>query len=170
MKKFIEIKLAFDHLTGSISDFWSRLTDKINWLYARIAIITLGVLPVFFMSADELLVVHARTWAEIVFMFVATVVGLQFVIGVQVVNSASAKTWTRPNWRVNPFNFRQPVQFFHFGGWFMVFGSIPYLFFAATGRSEGISLFFITASMGLGALVGTRLSVLLFRRKFISGE
>lgn len=59
--------------------------------------------------------------------FLFGVIGLQFIIGLQAFNSMSAKTWSRPNWKHNPFNFKQPLQFSHFGGWFMLAGSIPYL-------------------------------------------
>ncbi|MCX2783648.1 hypothetical protein [Microbulbifer thermotolerans] len=106
----------------------------------------------------------ARNATPAAFLF--GIVGLQVVIGLQAFNPMSAKTWSRPNWRLNHFNFKQPLQFFHFGGWFMLVGSIPYLPEIIEGNQECLFLAAMPASFGLGILIGVRLSVLIFRKKF----
>jgi hypothetical protein len=48
------------------------------------------------------------------------VVAMIFVVGLQAINPRSAAVWTRPNWSVNPFSLKQPLQFFHMTGFYFI--------------------------------------------------
>jgi hypothetical protein len=48
--------------------------------------------------------------------FGSGVIAMVFVVGLQAINSRSAAVWTKPDWRVNPFSLKQPLQFFHMTG------------------------------------------------------
>jgi len=50
--------------------------------------------------------------------FAFGVIGMLFVIGIQAINPRSDAVWAYPRWTLNPFSMRQPLQLFHFGGYF----------------------------------------------------
>jgi hypothetical protein len=53
-------------------------------------------------------------------VFVFGVVGMLLVIGIQAFNSRSDPEWSYPAWALNPYKLGQPMQFFHFGGYFIL--------------------------------------------------
>ena len=166
MSIIIKIKVAIDNLTANISSTTSAALERVNWLYVRLAIIAIGVVSQFFASSNENQEAPEVIWTFVPVGFIFGVVGLQFIIGLQAFNPMSAKNWLRPSWQHNPFNFKQPLQFFHFGGWFMLASSLPYLPEVIEGNQESMFLAATLASFGLGMLLGVRLSVLIYRRKF----
>jgi len=48
---------------------------------------------------------------------------LIFVIGIQAFNPFSAPLWTKPSWRSNFLNLRDPLHFFHFGAFAVLAGA-----------------------------------------------
>jgi tellurite resistance protein TehA-like permease len=52
------------------------------------------------------------------------IIGLQFVLTIQFVNKKSAEVWKPPSWSENPFQFKQPIQFFHLGAWLFIASSL----------------------------------------------
>ncbi len=166
MSIFIKCKVAIDNLTENIRKSASAVLARVNWLYVRLLFIAAGVVPQLFVSSNAAQEAPPLTWQFVLVAFIFGIVGLQLLIGLQAFNPMSAKVWLRPAWKHNPFSLKQPLQFFHFGGWFMLAGSLPYLPAALEGSEEGMFLASIPASFGLGTLFGVRLSVLIYRRKF----
>lgn len=140
--------------------------ERVNWLYVRLAIISVVVVPSLIAPANENQEIPEITWEAVPIAFIFGIVGLQFIIGIQAFNPMSAKKWLRPGWRNNPFNLKQPLQFFHFGGWFMLAGSLTYLPTVIGGSQGSMVLMAMPASFGFGILLGVKLSVLIYRRKF----
>ena len=94
------------------------------------------------------------------------VLGLQFVLGIQALNKKSAKVWSPPSWKENPFSFKQPLQFFHFGGWFFVVSSLISAVLTWLGKPEFILDSLMPFCFGIGIIGGVHVSRLLFKNKF----
>ncbi|NGN97620.1 hypothetical protein G5S52_08040 [Grimontia sp. S25] len=166
MSIFIKCKVAIDNLAANTSDSVSAILARVNWLYVRLIFIAAGVVSQLFVSPNGATEAPPVMWQFVPVAFIFGIVGLQFIIGIQAFNPMSAKVWLRPAWKYNPFSLKQPLQFFHFGGWFILAGSLPYLPAALEGSEESMFLAATPAAFGLGMLVGVRLSVLIYRRKF----
>ncbi|MGF1863747.1 hypothetical protein L4D15_00535 [Enterovibrio norvegicus] len=166
MSIFVKCKVAVENLTANISDSISAILARVNWLYVRLIFIAAGVVSQFFASPNEAQEAPSVMWQFVAIAFIFGIVGLQLIIGAQAFNPMSAKVWLRPAWKYNPFSLNQPLQFFHFCGWFMLAGSLPYLPAALEGDEESVFLATMPAAFGLGLLVSVRLSVLIYRRKF----
>ena len=169
MSIFIKCKVAIDNLTANISESFSAILARVNWLYIRLLFIAVGVVPQFFVTPNAAPEIPSLTWQFLPVAFLFGMVGLQFIIGLQAFNPMSAKVWLRPAWKHNPFNLKQPLQFFHFLGWFMLAGSLPDLLSAIEGEGnvESMLIAAMQTSFGLGMLLGVRVSALIYRRKFI---
>lgn len=102
--------------------------------------------------------------------FVFGIVGLLFVVGMQRINPLSAKLWRFPKWSINPFQMREPLQFFHFAGYFMLAsgaGTALHHFFSgpALQNSDCLPLVF-----GLGILGGVRACTVVYQDKMVADE
>jgi hypothetical protein len=92
-------------------------------------------------------------------------VGLLLVLGLQVINPRSARLWLRPSWQLNPFNFRQPLQFFHLAAyvcWGQALGVLARL------ADSPVSFYveaLVPVAMAIGILLGLQLDTLVFRAK-----
>lgn len=100
--------------------------------------------------------------------FVFGIVGLLFVVGMQRINPLSAKLWRYPKWSINPFQMREPLQFFHFGGYFMLAsgaGTVLHeIFFGpAFQTSDCLPIVF-----GLGILCGVRACIVVYQNKMVA--
>ena len=88
------------------------------------------------------------------------------VIGFQRLNPRSAKGWNRPSWSANPFNFRDPIQFFYLGAFLSLAEGIvaPLRVFVAS-----VPLYpeaFVPLTMSIGIWLGVKMVVLLNPAKF----
>jgi hypothetical protein len=99
-------------------------------------------------------------------IFVFTILALLFVVGMQVVNPLSAKVWHKPDWNRNPFNLKDPIQFFHLAAYIMfaqgavvlsrlLFSNIPFYL-------ESL----VPLVIGAGVLIGIKLAMHLFKVKY----
>jgi hypothetical protein len=105
-------------------------------------------------------------WLTLLGICVFIPVALFLVIGFQRLNPRSAKVWHRPSWSTNPFNFRDPIQFFYLGAFlFIAQGMVTLLrVFAAP-----VPLYpeaFVPLAMGIGSWLGVKIVVLLNPAKF----
>ena len=166
MSIFIRAKIAIDNLTAKISSVTSASLERVNWLFVRLTIIALTVVLALFSPAYEFQETPDIAWVSVLVVFIFAVVGIQFVIGIQVFNSVLPKKWIRPGWRSNPFDLKQPLQFFHFAGWFMLASSLSYLPAGFGGTHESVVMVAMPASCGFGILTGIKLSFLVYRQKF----
>lgn len=102
-------------------------------------------------------------------VFIFGVVGMLFVVGIQAFNPRSASVWRYPNWSINPFLLKEPIQFFHFGGYyFLALGVGALVRHLAISHTIGPDSFFLL-SLALGMLAGVRACTIVFRRKMSHG-
>lgn len=93
------------------------------------------------------------------------IIGMLFVVGVQRLNPRPAPTWRYPNWSVNPFSLREPLQFFHLGGFFLLAGGAGgALGQLLRGHPLGVANLFLPA-FGAGILSGVYVCILVYCRK-----
>lgn len=166
MSTLIRVKIAIDNLTAKISSVTSAVLERVNWLFVRLIIIAIAVILALFFPVNAFQETPDMAWVSVLVVFIFAVVSVQFVIGIQAFNSMSAQKWIRPGWRNNPFNLKQPLQFFHFAGWFMLASSLSYLPEGFGGAHDSMVLVAMPASFGFGILMGVKSSVLVYRRKF----
>ena len=168
MSIFIKCKVAIDYLTAKISESASAISARVSWLYVRLLFIAVGVVPQFFVTPDAVPPTPSLKWQFLPVVFLFGIVGLQFIVALQAFNPMSAKVWLRPAWKHNPFDLKQPLQLFHFMGWFMLAGSLPGLLSVLNsgGDMESILIAAMQASFGVGMILGVRVSALIYRRKF----
>jgi len=81
-------------------------------------------------------------------------------------NKKSAESWEHPSWNENPFQMKQPIQFFHLGAWLFITSSIVSVLLTWSKSSKYILDALMPLFIGVGLLIGVHLSRLLFRRKF----
>ncbi|WP_320042319.1 hypothetical protein [uncultured Desulfobacter sp.] len=94
---------------------------------------------------------------------------LVFVIGLQYFNNFSEKIWDAPSWFLNPFTFKQPLQFFHFLTFILI----------AFGLSSSLSLFWngfnrapeaiMPLALGCALLTGLHICIYIFNKKIADG-
>lgn len=110
--------------------------------------------------------VPPMTLLGLLMIFLGLIVGLQFIIGVQVINPKSDKLWRNPSWEENPFQLKQPLQFFHFVGFSSIcFGISSLIIFGVTQKGY-IYETLIPLVMGIGIILGIFVCKLLFKKKF----
>ena len=134
------------------------------WPYVRGALVGVFFLGGLFGQSRPIDFPYAWPYiAGAVFAF--GVVGMLFVVGIQAANPRSDLAWTYPRWARNPFTMRQPLQFFHLGGYaFMAAGTgalLRALFVPTTSVDEPLVITF----WGAGMLAGVWCCVRVFRRK-----
>jgi len=82
------------------------------WLIVRWTLIAASAVGAFFVPLGPQ-ASPPMGWGALLAILAFCPIGLLFVLGLQIINPRSAKLWLRPSWQLNPFNFRQPHQFFH---------------------------------------------------------
>lgn len=97
--------------------------------------------------------------------FVFGVIAMVLVLGLQAINPRSAAVWTEPDWRVNPFSLKQPLQLFHMAGFCCIASGFSANVLAQTRHVTELESLF-PAALGAGILVGIKCRVALYRRKF----
>lgn|SRR5690554_2031716 len=105
-------------------------------------------------------------WLSLLVIFTVSPIALLLVIGIQAFNSQSQKVWLKPSWSLNPFNFGDPLQFFHLGGYIMLAQGLVTLLQGLVSSSQINPLVLAPAAMGLGTLIGVHLAVFVYRRKY----
>lgn len=98
-------------------------------------------------------------------LFAFGVVGMLFVIGIQAFNPRSAATWAFPQWRLNPFTMRQPLQLFHFCGYFFLAAGMGALLRALVLGTVAGDEPIVFASWGAGIIAGVWCCSRVFSRK-----
>ena len=95
-----------------------------RWLYVRVALlfvfftasfvngITLGFAP------PTMPPLSALIGLPLFFVFPALAIGFQLRL------SRKLNLWSAPDWRKNPFRRSEPLQFYHFGGYFFITVSV----------------------------------------------
>ena len=134
------------------------------WCYIRIAAVAAAFLGGVLGHGRSLITGYTDAqMAAATFAFGA--VAMLFVIGLQAFNSRSAPVWTYPSWRVSPFTMKEPLQFFHLGGYFFLASGVGGLIHVALDRTLPVTEPLIFTSTGAGVLCGVWLCCRVFRRK-----
>ena len=136
-----------------------------KWLWIRLAVVGVGALSgpssLWGMSESDI------DWGTCLIVFSFCTLGMVFVIGIQAANPLSAPRWRKPRWTINPFLFKEPLQFFHLAAFhFLAAGlsacaAIPFIGW----KAAPYAVFFL--AMGGGAWAGVSLSMVLFRKKMV---
>jgi hypothetical protein len=99
--------------------------------------------------------------------FTLGIVGMLFVIGIQAFNPRSDAVWAYPKWTLNPFKLRQPLQFFHLGGYFFLLAGVGalsrWLLVRETPLAEPIAF----SAWGAGILAGVWCCTRVFHKKMV---
>lgn len=138
-----------------------------RWLWTRLIALGVVALASPFLYND----IHAEfenqtpSWGFIAAMLGFGVAAVLFPLAIQTSTTVADEAWSKPSWRANPFDWRQPVQSFHFGGWLFVVLGISTAIYALAIASRNF-MFVLPLSVGVGVLLGVKFAVVAFRRKF----
>ncbi len=137
-----------------------------NWLIVRLAIVALSLLDG--VVSDHLVQPFEGAPAFLLLIvFGFGVVGMLIVVGIQRINPSSSSIWRYPSWSINPFLLREPLQFFHLGGFFFIaLGTGSVLRSLYSEQSLNIALLFLPV-LGVGILVGVYTCTLVFHSKMM---
>ena len=138
------------------------------WVYLRLAVILFIAVSACF----EPLLPEARPpigWVALLLISVFSPIAIVIVLGMQRVNPYSAKIWHRLSWTTNSFNFREPIQFFYFGAFVSLAQGVVILCRIAAAQTPFYVEALVPSAMGLGILLGVRMTVLVFGSKFDGG-
>ena len=136
-----------------------------KWKLLRLGLILFVALSSFFVPLGP----QAKPqidWGALALIFLLIPVALVFMIGIQAINPMSAKVWRKPNWNLNPINFKDPVQFFHLGAYVMLAQGIVTLCRILFAKVPFYPEALLPAAMGVGMLLGIQIVMLTFRKKY----
>ena len=135
-----------------------------RWTYLRLALILLSVIAFCFAPIGPQ-AVPPIGWSALAAIFIFCPLGLLFVIGLQSFNSRSAKVWQRPSWRTNPFQSRDPLQFFHLAAHVSLSqGAVNVIRIFSSSTPFYVEAL-VPFAIGVGCLLGLRLIMTLFRSR-----
>lgn len=135
------------------------------WKSIRIGVILLTAIASFFSPLGP----QAQppiSWGVLAVIFAFCPVGLFFVIGLQTVNPWSSKIWHQPSWALSPFNFREPLQFFHLVAYVCLAQGLIVLARVLVSPIHLYAEAFVPLTMGVGLLVGLKIVVIVFQSRF----
>ena len=134
------------------------------WLIVRWVIIVASAVGTFFVPLGPQ-ASPPMGWGALLAILTLCPLGLLFVFGLQVINPRSAKLWLRPSWQLNPFNFRQPLQFFHLAAYACLAQALVVFARLATSHVSFYVEALMPVAMAIGILLGLQLATLVFRAK-----
>ena len=137
-----------------------------TWLYVRIALVLTSGIGTLFAPVGPR-AVPPIGWEALLAIFVFCPVALTLVLGLQVLNPRSAKNWRRPSWSINPFNFREPIQFFHLGAYVCLAQGVAIIIRLATSSVPFYVEALVPLVMACGVLVGLQVVMFVFRSKVV---
>jgi hypothetical protein len=143
--------------------------NRSNWFYVKIAVVGIGFI---FGLLSPFLGSSEAEYIDIMDCLIVLIfcpVGLLFVIGIQAINPISGKIWTKPSWESNPFNFKDPLHFFHLGALNILatsVGSFISTFFQNPTLWFPVFLYFFA---GAGTLAGVQLCQFIYKKKYLAG-
>ena len=138
------------------------------WLYIRAALLVFVAVATLFVPLGP----QARPpigWEALAIIFIFCPVALVFVLGLQVVNPLSAKEWRHPSWNANPFNFSEPLQFFHLGAYVCLVQGVVTIARVAVSPVQFYVESLVPLAMAAGIFVGLQLVMRVFSSKVVHG-
>jgi hypothetical protein len=73
--------------------------------------------------------------------------------------------WFRPSWQLNPFNFRQPLQFFHLAAYTCISHGLVVLTRLAASQVSFYVETLVPLAIAVGILFGLQLAMSVFGKK-----
>ncbi len=135
-----------------------------NWTTFRVSLVGVAFIAAA-MGAQAALVSDKIPWVMLLGMFVGAIPLMLIVIGLQRANPWSAKVWQYPDWSLNPFQLREPLQFFHFMGYLLLGAGIGGIAGGMFGKNAITAFNQILVASGAGQICGVYVSTILFRSK-----
>jgi hypothetical protein len=133
------------------------------WLWIRIGIIlaALATGPGTYRKVHAEFENQVPSWSFVASMLGFGIFSILFLLAI--CNAQTEYAWSKPSWRENPLNFRQPAQFFHMGACGLTaIGLSTALYPLMLGMRN--FMFVVPLSVGVGMLVGLKLAVGTFDR------
>jgi hypothetical protein len=152
--------------------FLRRIDDALSgpggsrgWVWVRIALVVAGGISGLSFTSAETAASSNLGWSACPILLLACPIMILFVVGLQAVNRRSAPVWRRPSWSLNPFQPKEPLQFFHLGAFHFIAGGMVGLAAALFRGPTGVPLAVSLIAIGCGTWLGVRLCMVVFRRK-----
>jgi hypothetical protein len=139
-----------------------------KWIFVRIGLIAASVVLCLIRGPVSANAEPPIDMSALVMGLIFGIIGLQFVLAIQFINKKSDEYWKDPSWSENPFQMKQPIQFFHLGAWLFMTSSIVSALLTWLKSPKFILEALMPLFIGVGLLIGAHLSRVLFRRKFES--
>ena len=140
-------------------------TDLNIWLMVRAAVLLLGMLGANSFIPDPQSPFAGGSITLLLVFFGFGVIAMVLVVGMQAINPLSTAIWTKPDWHVNPFSLKQPLQFFHLIGFFCIATGVAATMLMLLRHLSGLEPF-IPVALGTGMLMGVRCCMVFYRKKF----
>ena len=135
-----------------------------KWTWVRVVIVILSFAIALFPS-PKTASVPPLDWEALLAALLVIPIGLLFVVGIQRVNPRSAPVWRYPDWSLNPFTMKEPLQFFHFASYVFLAGGVGHVIRVAVSSNQATLDDLFGAAIGVGLLIGVKLCAVVFRNK-----
>ncbi|MDD2319940.1 MAG: hypothetical protein PHO83_07820 [Geobacteraceae bacterium] len=137
-----------------------------KWLYTRLGVLAVSVAVSVWAGP---VTAHAKPPIDVKMLimgFLLGLLGLQILLVLQFINKKSGEFWRRPSWYEKPFQFKQPIQFFHLGAWLLITSSIVTASITWQRNPEFTLDAIMPLVVGIGMLSGVYLSQVIFKSKY----
>ena len=135
------------------------------WVWLRVAAILLVAIGACFTPLESRFK-PPLDWLTLLGIFVFIPIALVLVIGFQRLNPRSAKVWQHPSWSTNPFNLRDPIQFFYLAALLSIAQGVVAILRVFIASVPLYPEAFVPLTMGIGTWLGVKIVVLLNPAKF----
>ncbi|MDA8093980.1 MAG: hypothetical protein M0T84_08730 [Betaproteobacteria bacterium] len=138
---------------------------KRGWLFFRIAVLLIAVFQAKSFPGKLGGDFTRANWTTFFVLICVVAFGVLFVTSLQRSNPWSPQQWRRPSWFSSPFSFGQPLLIFDFAAYyFLVLGGLSLVLeVTSTPKTWAWEL---PLSVGIGAWLGVRICISVFREKF----
>lgn len=144
-----------------------KTVKKNKWFWVRVLVVGAGAISGFSITSPETVETSNVDWTACLIMLLFTPLGLTFIIGIQALNPYSAKNWRKPSWDINPFLFKEPLQFFHLGSFHFLAGGLVACTTLLDRGKAAAPLAVSLLSIGIGVWLGVQLCMILFKNKML---
>jgi len=135
-----------------------------NWKMFRMSAVAVAF-AAGLMGAQATLVSQRIPWIILLAMFAASIPAMLLIIWLQRINPWTAATWQFPDWALNPFQLREPLQFFHFTGYLIFAAGLGGIVGGMYGSHAITANNQMLVAIGLGQLAGVYACTIVFRTK-----
>lgn len=138
------------------------------WLAIRLMmfLVVAATSPIFYEALHAEFNDDDFSWRFVLILLVIVTGSVLFVLGLQYKNPFAPEKWFKPSWRASFVDFRQPTQTLHTCGWIFVVLAISVgIYTLLVGSQSLLGIFPFT--IGVGLLLGVKLSLVVFRGRFV---